>query len=52
MVLKVWSTINTCPNWRLLWIDTCILAGGFVIAGIIVGRVKKRVVTQSMCEWK
>jgi len=48
----VWSTSNTCPNWRLLWIDTLILAVGFCIAGIIVGRVEKWVVMRFMNEWR
>ena len=52
MVVQVWSTSNTCPNWRLLSIDTCILTVGFCIAGIVVGRVKKRVVMRFMNKWK
>jgi len=52
MVVEVWSTPNTCPDWSLLWIDTRILAVGFWIAGIIVGRLKKRVVMRFMNEWK
>jgi len=41
-----------CSNWRLLWIDTHILAVGFCIAGLIVRRVKKRVVMLFLDEWK
>jgi len=51
-VFQVWSTIHMCPNWRLLWIDTRILAVGFYIAGIIVGKVKKIIRMLFMNEWK
>ena len=51
-VVLVWSTLNTCLNWRLISINICIVAVGFCIAGIIVGRVKKRVVMWFMNEWK
>jgi len=52
MVVQVCSTTNPCLNWRLLWIDTRILAIGFCIAGIIVRRVKKWVAMRFMQEWK
>ena len=52
MVVQVWSTMNMCSNRRLLWIDTRILAVGFCIAGLIVRRVKKRVVMLFLDEWK
>jgi len=41
-----------CPNWRLLWINAHIVAIGYCIAGIIVGRVKKRVAMQFISKWK
>jgi hypothetical protein len=36
----------------LLWIDPRILAVGFGISAIIVGRVKKRVVMRFIKDWK
>jgi len=52
MVVQVWSTVNACPDWRLLRVDTHILGVGFCIAGIIIGRVKETLAIPFMNEWK
>jgi hypothetical protein len=51
-IKQVWSTTNTCLNWRLLWMDTRILAVGFCIAGIMVRRFKTRFTMQFTNKWK
>jgi len=42
--------MNTCPNWRLLLIDTLIIPVGFGIGGITVRSVKTRVAMPFMNE--
>lgn len=40
---QVQSSINMCPNWMIVWIDTGCISVSFCLAGIIVDRMKNLV---------
>ena len=40
------GSINSYLKWRFVWIDGCIFALRFCIAGIMIGRVRKWVAMQ------